>query len=137
MAPFDVFKAMSSAVLAKMAPSNVSRVDAMLNATADESFRFQRRRDELAGELDIPLWFANDYTTVVGVGSQVYMDVHFRKPMATRRFVDPDVAIRLLAERIQLVTPHVGGPRNDEDFNRFCQELSAWSARVEAASTPL
>lgn len=136
--------------LAKLAPAIAARMAAFMatsRAKAGESElgRFFRRTDELTEELGIPRWFVDDYVKVgaaVVDGSSVFatwifLEVLFPAPVGARRFADPDKAMRLVAERIQMMTRARGGaPRSDEQLNRLAREIEAWRASVKAASSP-
>ena len=134
----------AAAALAKLAPSNTSRIDAVLNATKADSDAAFATVDRLAASLAIPRWFVSKYVSkyVSFKDSCVYVAVDFGEKSGARQFSDAETAMRLTARFMELesvddatlMTPD--GFVDKEAMKRHKAEYREWKRAVaEAAPT--
>lgn len=128
--------------LAKLHPGNTRSIDAIMTAALPDSNAASACIDRLKIELGVPRWFVNRNIGVITSfdDGRVYVTVDFNEKTGSRRFADPEVAMRLAARYIELgdcddsEMRDVDGRLNKDRFNRLMQENAEWKSAVLAAA---
>jgi hypothetical protein len=132
----------AATAVAKLHPRNTRSIDAVMTAALPESNAAGACIDRLSIELGVPRWFVNRNIGVMTSfdDGRVYVTVDLNEKSGTRRFSDPEVAMRLAARYIELGNYDdsdmrgVDGRLNKDRFNRLMQENAEWKSAVLAAA---